>query len=78
MRRLSQVGIALEQLANALLGGMADETISARLYRNSGRYWYAKAARLAVDAVLSPVTHDHCLRAWEAEGRREHLPPDYH
>lgn len=78
MSHMRQAAIALDQLANALLGGMADETISARLYRNSGRYWYARAAMLALDALLSPVTRDHCLRAWEAEGRREHLPRDYH
>lgn len=32
--RLKQIAIAVDQLGNTLLGGWADETLSARAYRN--------------------------------------------
>ncbi len=35
LRYLHQVGIAIDQLCNVLLGGYADETLSARMFRNS-------------------------------------------
>lgn len=35
--RLAQVLIALDQLANAICGGWADETLSSRAYRESPR-----------------------------------------
>ena len=51
LRYVHQIGIAIDQAANAVLGGWADETLSARMYRNArldesqgrrGVWWYAE------------------------------------
>ena len=47
---MRQVLIALDQLANAILAGHADETLSARAYRLSrdrGRHWRSSSERCA-------------------------------
>lgn len=78
MRRyIRQIAIAADQLVNTLLGGYADETLSARCYRLSGRYWYAKALRAVLDFVLSPRRRDHCFEAYQSEVKRRQLPGDY-
>lgn len=74
---LHQLAIALDQLVNTLLGGYADETLSARCYRLSDRYWYAKVCRFVLDLVLSPRRRDHCLVSYQNEVARRQLPPDY-
>ncbi len=37
---MKQVAIAIDQLLNALLGGWADETLSARMWRHRGLPWW--------------------------------------
>lgn len=57
-RWIHQVLLGVDQLANAIAGGMADETLSARSYRlgsrdernaEHGRWWYAWRA---IDALF--------------------------
>lgn len=91
MRFAHQVFIAVDQLANTLLAGYADETLSARSFRSarsdgfSGRW---EAARRVIDALF--VWQDwlvkrrgewtgarHCERAWEAEIERKQYPSEY-
>jgi hypothetical protein len=68
------VGIAIDQLANALVGGKADETLSARAHRQrlKGRY----AAASFIDALFF-WQQNHCERAYESERNRTQLPKDY-
>ena len=68
--------IAVDQLLNALLGGWADETLSARSWRmrNKGKRWHV--ARLVIDALFW-FDKDHCRNAYLSEIYRGHLPVEY-
>lgn len=68
-----QVLIALDQLANTLLCGYADETMSARAWRHhvdGSRTWPCRL----IDTLFF-WQKDHCKTAWESEMARAHLPP---
>lgn len=71
-----QILIAIDQVFNAILGGYADETLSARAWRTEqkGRI-FGKFFRPLIDFVLF-VQPDHCFKAYEAEQKRRHFPPD--
>lgn len=71
-----QVLVALDQLANTLLAGYADETLSARIWRNrdSGKKRWS-VALVVVNALF--FDRDHCRRAFEIEMQRRQLPPEY-
>ena len=67
---LKQIAIAIDQLANTLLGGMADETLSARAHRTG--------------SVLEPVIDTlffwqtgHCFESYISEKERKQLPKEY-
>ena len=71
---MKQALIALDQLFNALIGGMADEILSARLWR------LQHPAHRFVDALFfwdreGPVRH--CELSHRAELLRHHLPAGY-
>lgn len=69
--------IAIDQLANALLGGWCDETLSARAHRmrvKGHRYWGWTAT--AINKLFF-WQHDHCRLAHEAEVRRSQFPSAY-
>lgn len=74
MRRyLMQVLIAFDQLINALLGGWADESLSAHAWRQhleGKRNW----PYLLIDAVLY-FDGNHCRTSYESELERTQLPP---
>ena len=68
-----QIAVALDQLVNTLLGGWADETLSARAWRHKldgSRSWPA----WIIDHLFF-WQKDHCKTAWESELNRAHLPP---
>lgn len=67
---LKQIAIAFDQLLNALLGGMADETLSARAHR-TGSAWEP-----VIDALFFWQA-DHCFESYISEKRRQQLPPEY-
>jgi hypothetical protein len=74
---LTQTLIALDQLLNALVaGGWADETLSARAWRerNTSPRW--SRARRWIDRLFfwQPA---HCRTSYESEQQRRHLPPEY-
>jgi hypothetical protein len=79
---LWQVLVAVDQLANALLLGHADETLSARAYRVelAGKLW-ARLTRPCIDVVFYAITlgHDkqHCYTSYLSEFNRKHLPSHY-
>ena len=67
--RLAQVLIALDQLANAICGGWADETLSSRAYRESPR----------VEKFINALffwDKDHCYESYVSEQLRTQLPPE--
>jgi hypothetical protein len=70
-----QILLAIDQLANALLGGWADETISSRAYRlqHGSRRW--NLARLAIDALFF-WQPDHCYEAYMSEVNRKQQDPE--
>jgi hypothetical protein len=74
MNYLEQVLIAFDQLLNAMGGGMADETLSARAYRLSvkGNAWPA----ILIDGLFF-WQDEHCYNAYLSELNRKHLPPEY-
>lgn len=74
--------IALDQLANALLWGYVDETLSSRAYRSAQlrapakRRW--RLAEWAINALFAwdrLGTLRHCQLAYLGELAREHSPP---
>lgn len=78
MQYLRFVLIAIDQLANALLGGYADETLSSRIHRGAvlatkpRRRWLI--ARRVVNGLFWWQT-DHCYGAYRSELRRYQMPP---
>ena len=59
--------IGVDQLGNALLGGMPDETISSRCGRGAGRYWYWRF----LGRLLNWIQPGHIQMAMASE--REHI-----
>jgi hypothetical protein len=65
-----QLLIAFDQLVNTLLGGWADETLSARCYRT----------RSCFEPMINLLFFwqpDHCQQAWQWELDRRDLPVEY-
>lgn len=75
MSRAFEVLVALDQLANAVLGGYADETMSARCWRLRARKPYS-ILRPSIDGLFFWQT-DHCRTAYESEVARRQLPKEY-
>ena len=72
---MKQFLIALDQLANTLAGGYADETLSARAHRvaeEGGPAWPQRAIN-----ALFFWERQHCLRAYRSEVERRQLPSRY-
>ncbi|PZP30448.1 MAG: pseudouridine synthase [Roseateles depolymerans] len=72
---LLQVLIALDQLINAMLFfGWADETISARSWRQREK-WQWRIARRVIDRLFALLgDSNHCQSAFESEVQRRQLP----
>lgn len=73
---MKQVALALDQLLNALLGGWADETLSARVWRNRNNSWYWAFWHKAIDAVFF-WQDNHCELSFYSEAYRKQLPEAY-
>jgi hypothetical protein len=69
---IKQVLNALDQLANTLFGGFADETLSARCHRE-GR----KTAVRVIDMLFFFWETDHCKQSYQSEMLRLQLPKGY-
>lgn len=72
---LLQVLIALDQLANAILGGWADETLSSHAWRLERARKPAAFMRPLIDWLCcwQPA---HCQQAYLAERERAQCPPE--
>lgn len=70
-----QVAVAFDQLMNTLMGGYADETLSARAWRHhldGSRTW----PRWIIDHLFF-WQKNHCKEAYESELLRKQLPDIY-
>lgn len=69
--------LSIDQLANTLLWGEPDETISSRAWRCGVRAEKPKkrwrVARVIIDSLFW-FDDDHCKRSYESELNRSHLP----
>ncbi|MFV2030717.1 hypothetical protein [Neisseria sp. S1] len=77
MQYLRAVLIAIDQLANALLGGWADETLSSRIHRGAVLAEQPKRRWLIARRVVNGLFFwqaDHCAGAYQMERQRNHLP----
>lgn len=75
--RIMQVLIALDQTLNAIAGGWADETLSARSYRGSRdgfKQWVI--AHKIIDGIFF-WQPNHCYHAYMSEIDRSQLPAEY-
>lgn len=71
------IAIGLDQLANAVLAGHPDETLSSRAHRmrlKGHRYWGWTATAIN---LLFFWEADHCRAAYESEQRRTQLPRSF-
>lgn len=70
--------LALDQLANALLWGYVDETLSSRAYRCRDKRRWALAERLINALFWWDRQGDirHCQLAYYGELVREHMPSE--
>ena len=70
------LAIAVDQLFHALIGGHADETLSAAAYRqrHQSRTW--KWLYNSLNALFFWQT-DHCYLSYQSELARKHLPEEY-
>ena len=70
-----QVLVAIDQLINTLLGGYADETLSARAWRHhldNSLHWPHKV----IDFIFF-WQDSHCKTAYESELFRQQYPEEY-
>lgn len=71
---IKQIAIACDQLLHTLIGGMADETLSAAAWR-----WHSTGVRSWPNALINRLFMDesHCYLAYLAEVKRKQLPISY-
>ena len=78
MNFIKNLLLAIDQTGNVFLMGSADETISARSYRegvlNDKKHW--KAMHWFVNKLFW-FEPEHTKKAYEAELARCHMPSDY-
>jgi hypothetical protein len=72
---LLQIAVAIDQLGNTLIGGWADETISARAWRQQHRPAWRVALRVIDGVARLFGQRDHCRKAHESELLRLQSPP---
>ena len=72
-----QLLIAWDQFLNALIGGWADETISARCHRQGKISIKWRRIERVVDFLFLWLERDHCKLSYMNEQLRAHMPPEY-
>lgn len=68
------LGIALDQLVNALFGGWPDETLSSRCWR-----WHMEGKRSWPKKLVDMLffwEELHCRTSWQSEREGRQLPPE--
>lgn len=76
MRWLSQCGLALTRLGNAILGGLAEESMSSRSARAEGnRKLWGRITRPAIDWIFGLFgAVNHCRLAYLSDRNKAPLP----
>ena len=76
MSYLFQVGLALTRLGNAILGGLAEESMSSRAWRADGNHkFWGRITRPGIDALFALFgKYDHCLFSYSEERHKAPLP----
>lgn len=74
-RYIHQLAIAIDQLANTVFSGWADETLSSRAWRSRDKRRWNIAYRV-IDAVFF-WQKDHCRKAYEYERAHGQLPDGF-
>lgn len=69
-----QVLVSVDQFFNTLLGGYADETLSARAYRHAEIKKDRRWPMVIINALFF-WQDEHCKHAYESEIERAQLPP---
>jgi hypothetical protein len=79
MSWLSQVGLALTRLGNALLGGLAEESLSSRAARAEGnRKVWGRITRPLIDWLFAKFgAVNHCWIAYLSDRSKPPLPTIY-
>lgn len=73
-----QVSIGVDQLANALLGGSADETMSSRCYRLNHIRTY-RVLEIGINILFLPFQGtDHCQHAYIKEILGRQVPEEFY
>ena len=74
---LFKIGISVDQLANTILAGEPDETLSSRAYRadNKGRL-FGRFFRPLIDGVFF-LQESHCAESYLSEVKRRQLPAEF-
>lgn len=69
--------LAIDQLANTITGGCADETLSSRAWRTEqkGRF-FGKLFRPLIDTIFF-FQKNHCNQAYLSEVYRRQLPDEF-
>lgn len=76
---MRNIAIAADQLANAMIAGSPDETVSSRVYRGAVLAVHPnRAARMTYRTInaLFFWQEDHCRAAYLREKQRAHLPDE--
>ena len=75
---MKQILIAIDQLANTVIGGYADETLSARCYRahRDGKIM-GKLFMRPIDLLFFWQGPGHCKNAYIKEFERKNYPDEY-
>lgn len=76
MRKLKQVLISIDQLLNTLIGGYADETLSAHAYRQRGIKKHWTIAYQSINKLFF-WQDNHCESSYMSELERRQLPIEY-
>jgi hypothetical protein len=74
--KLKQIGLWLDQGVNVLCDGYADETLSARAYRNKDKSKKWNFFMRVFNKIFF-WQKEHCKSAYEQEQTRRHMPPEY-
>jgi len=79
IKHFEQTAIAVDQWINAaFFGGYADETLSARCWRerDKSRFWHYM--RICVDGLFRCFGQkNHCYQSYLSECQRKQLPDEY-
>ena len=74
--KIKQLLISIDQFLNVLADGFADETLSARAYRNASVVPRWNRFMRVTDALFF-WQPQHCYKAWISEVERKQYPKSY-